>query len=565
MDARTASSRVRTGRRESRSPWVPAGLLGLALVLYVFPLTLDIPLVDPDEGLHAAIAQEMVERGDWVTPRLFGQPFLDKPVLFFWAQALSLDLLGMRVAAVRLPGLAFGLLGCLTTALLGGALAGRRVGVTSGVFYATMLLPMSLAQAAVHDVALVPWTNLMMLFLWRACLRSGWGGALGQAVLAGVFIGLAGLTKGLVGVALIGIPFAVVLTWERRLDHRMVVVGVSALAVGIAIAAPWYAAMARIEPGYLRYFFIDRHLLGFATTTQIHGNRPWWYYLPIIAGGAWPWILYLGFATPSRVPAVARPALRLLWVWVVVGLGLLSVAGSKLVTYVLPVLPAVAILAAWAWDQWVETSSEEAPRDRGASAIVWSHSVLGLAVVVAAVVFVRVRYDLRVPVALGATMIGLVVTYAVGLRAWRSGHRRQTLTAFVAAVAVMFVGIMTSVFPAVAADLSARDLSRFLNGRGALPPQVWMVDERIGSVIFYLRPALRAGLEPGRFDRVPFGAVPARLAAAPADAMVVVAARDVSRLAPESLIRAVPFEQAGRYRVYTAGDLRTHLRGGSDR
>jgi 4-amino-4-deoxy-L-arabinose transferase-like glycosyltransferase len=211
MSAGAAFPGGRTDRVGRRVSWITAGLLALALILYVFPLTLDIPLVDPDEGLHAAIAQEMVERGDWLTPRLLGQPFLDKPVLFFWAQAMSLDLLGMREAAVRLPGLAFGLLGCLTTGLLGAVLAGGRVGVTSGVFYATMLLPMGLDQAAVHDVALVPWTNLLMLFLWRAQLRSDWAGTLRQAAVAGVFVGLAVLTKGFVGVVLVGVPFAITL------------------------------------------------------------------------------------------------------------------------------------------------------------------------------------------------------------------------------------------------------------------------------------------------------------------------------------------------------------------
>ena len=68
-----------------------------------------IPLVDPDEGLHASVAQEMVERGDWIVPRMLHQPFLDKPILYFWAVALSLKAFGMSEAAVRLPGLLFGI------------------------------------------------------------------------------------------------------------------------------------------------------------------------------------------------------------------------------------------------------------------------------------------------------------------------------------------------------------------------------------------------------------------------------------------------------------------------
>src|SRR3954469_20486211 len=88
----------------------------LALALLVAPLVASAPLFDPDEGLHAAIAQEMVLRGDYVTPTFLGEPFLDKPILFFWAEAVSLRLFGDSEFAVRLPTLLFGLLGMATVA-----------------------------------------------------------------------------------------------------------------------------------------------------------------------------------------------------------------------------------------------------------------------------------------------------------------------------------------------------------------------------------------------------------------------------------------------------------------
>ena len=97
----------------------------VALVLVLAPLVASAPLFDPDEGLHAAIAQEMVRRGDYVTPTFLGEPFLDKPILFFWAEAASLRLFGDTEAAVRLPPLLFGLAGMLSVALLGRALFGE--------------------------------------------------------------------------------------------------------------------------------------------------------------------------------------------------------------------------------------------------------------------------------------------------------------------------------------------------------------------------------------------------------------------------------------------------------
>src|SRR6185369_11286398 len=106
----------------------------VALALVVAPLAANPPLFDPDEGLHAAIAQEMVLRGDYVTP-----PFLGKPILFFWAEAASLRALGDREAAVRLPPLLFGLLGMLGVAALGRALFDETTGLIAGSVYGTML------------------------------------------------------------------------------------------------------------------------------------------------------------------------------------------------------------------------------------------------------------------------------------------------------------------------------------------------------------------------------------------------------------------------------------------
>src|SRR3982750_758615 len=127
----------------------------VVFALSILPLLVRAPLVDPDEGLHAAIAQEMVLRHDYVTPTFLGEPFLDKPVLFFWTEAFSLRVFGMHEAAVRVPPLGFGVLGMLTVALLGTAMFGTTVGLASGLVYGTMLLPVAMSNVAVHDIALV--------------------------------------------------------------------------------------------------------------------------------------------------------------------------------------------------------------------------------------------------------------------------------------------------------------------------------------------------------------------------------------------------------------------------
>lgn len=310
----------------------------IAALLYLAPLLLDAPLTDPDEGLHAVISQEMVERGDLVVPRFLGRAFLDKPILFFWAQAASIRAFGANTLAARLPGILFALLGIATTGWLARTLFDGRIGWIAAACYATMVLPFLLAQAPVHDIALVPFTNVALGFLWGARRHAGFG--LRDCLLAGVVLGLSILTKGFEGVAIVGVGYGAYLLFTRALTWRLVAQGALVVGVAVAIALPWYLAMNAREPGYLRYYFVDRHLLGFATDTQRHNGQPWWFYLPLIIGGGLPWVLLIGLAGRKR------PPYTFLWTWLGTAVVLLTLSQSKAVTYVLPVMPAVAILAA---------------------------------------------------------------------------------------------------------------------------------------------------------------------------------------------------------------------------
>ena len=153
----------------------------------------------------------MNARGDYIVPRFLGEPFLDKPILFFWAQAASMRLLGETEAAARLPGLVFGMLGALTTGWLAAIVLRHRAGWIAAPLYATMLVPMALAEVPVHDIALVPFTTGAVLAFWRASRAASASVSLGWSLVAGVSLGLVVLTKGLPGVAIVGLAHGTVL------------------------------------------------------------------------------------------------------------------------------------------------------------------------------------------------------------------------------------------------------------------------------------------------------------------------------------------------------------------
>jgi len=466
---------------------------GLAAVFLMVPLIVSLPLLDPDEGLHAAIAQEMVIHHDYVTPTFLGEPFLDKPILFFWTEALSLRVFGMREIAVRIPPLVFGLLGMLAVVALARTLFDQQRALIAGIVYASMVLPLGVSQVAVHDVALVPFMCGAAICLFHAA-RSPHAARWGIAI--GLCLGSSILTKGLVGVVFAGI-FGLCLAAADRGSFRRIA---TALAVGIAlaavVAAPWYIAMERAHPGYLHYYFVERHVRAYLTPTQPHAGRPWWYYAPIVIGGTLPWTGFLVAAVRAAWRDRARILPLLLIAWAAIGLVFLSAGESKLITYVLPVFPALAIVVA----DYLVTAWRPREAWRWAAAVYLLFAVLLPPVAAAALhrVFAPSGNAAFLTAALASA-----VTLIAAADAWRARTLPRFMTSAAAATALSFSILMILVAPRMAAWMTSRDLARVLNEQGTLPSRVLIVGERVGSLVFYLSDPLRQEANANRITNVP--------------------------------------------------------------
>ena len=518
----------------------------LAAIMFVFPLTISFPLLDPDEGLHASIAQEMAEQGNWTMPEFLGRPFLDKPIFYFWVQAASLWWFGPSEAAVRLPGLMFGLLGAITTGLLGGRMCGRTTGLIAGILYGTTILPTAMAQAASHDVALIPWVNLAILLLWEAERAVARRAAVCCVLGAGVFLGLALLTKGLLGAAVVGLAYGSYLLVTWRISLVILWRGTAVLIIAALVAAPWYALVETQNPGYLRYFLLERHVMGFATGSQPHGDEPWWYYLPVLLGGGLPWISYLPIVVQD---AWARRrgagAVSLLWSWLIGWTLLMLLAGSKLATYVWPVFPAIAVLAATAWTKRIDGTLGAAARRSFARTFVWS-SWSGPIVLPAAVGALQVAFGVRFAWPAWLCVAIVAALAPLPLIPWRAGRWHAALAAAALSLAAQFTAVMTMVLPPVAARFSARDLAQHFNRLGHLPPRLLIVEGRIGSLMFYLSPQLRAGLTADRLQQWAAKELPPLQ---PGDVLAV-PERKIAGLREYRFFDDSPYESVGSYRLY---------------
>jgi 4-amino-4-deoxy-L-arabinose transferase-like glycosyltransferase len=312
----------------------------LAYFLYFFRLG-GAGLVGPDEPRYAWIGRAMAESGDWVTPRLWGSPWFEKPALLYW----------MTGAAFRL-GLGPDLAPRLPVALASVAFLAfywwilRREFGCRVAWMATAILGTSVAWFGASQVG-VPDLPLTATFSAAMLLALPWIGKRDGRFLpaASALLGAAALAKGLVPLALAA-PLALRIGWARDLLRPR------ALLPFFAVAAPWYVLCYwRNGQAFLDEFFV-RHHLGRFTSGELQHIRPWWFYLAMLPLLLLPWM-------PLLVPALANrgwrePRRRFLAVWVVFGLALFSASTNKLPGYVLPLVPALAALAAIALDEMAD-------------------------------------------------------------------------------------------------------------------------------------------------------------------------------------------------------------------
>ena len=564
-----------------------AGLIAVAALGLICPLLAAprVPLVDPDEGLHAAIAQEMVERGDWLVPRLFGEPYFERPIFYFWAIAASLKLFGDSEMAVRLPGLLFGMAGTLTTAAVAWRLLGRRTGLVAGVFYASMILPLALVQMPAHDVALVPWVNLALLCFWESEgeRRKDEGGRMKDegpfrlspfafrlsawAAAAGVLLGLAILTKGLVGVALVGVAYGGYLVVSRRLRVVHCFRAALALVIAAAVASSWYLAVEHANPGFLRYYFFERHVLGYFTESQPHGAAPWWYYLPVLLVGGLPWVGYVPVLARDALarwrggePPVAdvcgrRPVLFVAC-WFIGCTLFLTASHSKLITYIWPVFPALAILSAIVWVRRIDGHVCDAAR-RWMAVVVWSTCLAGPFALPATFAVTQIALPTHFSRIAWAAAIAAALTTLAPLWAWQRGRMRLTVGLAATTVCCQLGVLLLCALPQVATALSGRDLAEYFNRSGKVPSRVFFAQERVGSVVFYLDRNLRSQLASNQIVNQDID-FPLVTAAESTDEWIAIPARHLHTAEGDYKLSEVPFEQAGHFRLYRRSDLEPH-------
>jgi 4-amino-4-deoxy-L-arabinose transferase-like glycosyltransferase len=307
-------------------------------------------ITDSDEAFYAESAREMVASGDWLTPHYNYEPRWQKPVLYYWLTSATYLVTGPTEFGARLWAALAGLGLVLVTAAAGRRWYDESTGLLAGAIVATNFGYFTIARMALPDL---PLTFFITLAIWAALvstLESERSPRL-FVLLAALGLGLGFLMKGPVGVIIPLIVIVPVLALERRsiaLTPSDLVLG---FGVFVAVALPWYAAMWITHGNaYLQSFFVGDNFERFATD-RFNDPRPWWFYLPVVAGGLLPWtplaLTWLGPITAflRRRREVHTIDLRLM-MWAALPLIFYTLSVGKQPRYVLPVLPPLALLLA---------------------------------------------------------------------------------------------------------------------------------------------------------------------------------------------------------------------------
>ncbi len=480
----SATSSSDSSTRWSVSHSMVAFLVLLVVCCGMLASNLSYPLIEPDESRYVQVAMEMVETGDWVTPKLNGVAYLDKPPLLYWMTATSMSVLGVNETASRLPTVFAAMLTVLMCFLVGQRLVGSRAAWCGSI---SLLLCGGFVLAGrfvVMDALLTCCTTICFLagYLAIANDRVNWRWWL----LASVACGFGVLTKGPVALVLC-VPPLFAIQWISSDKRALRLSHWAALgALTVLMSAPWFVAVSNANPDFVSHFFLKHNLSRFAS--GFNHVQPFWFYIPVVFAGMFPAsmllptlaVFLLGRSEAYRQHRTKDLGfLVVAAVWVV---GFFSLSSSKLPTYILPALPLLSLLLGSMFEHCVirpvmanDITSYLTAFPRRASAI-----AISMGLVAAVVNWQLLESSTLLPIAAFAVFVvaGLVLA-----RFWKrditSSVTGWGYTAAVSSAVVLFV--FSSLVPAISNARSILKQAATAHNQDASRPVIYFGRESYGA------------------------------------------------------------------------------------
>jgi 4-amino-4-deoxy-L-arabinose transferase-like glycosyltransferase len=500
-------------------------LLFIAITAFYFWGLGSFPLVGPDEPRYAEVAREMLARRDFITPTLGGLPWFEKPPLLYWMMMLGYRVFGVNEYAARLGPAICGLATAVFVYWIGKAISEPEgdvddrpnIGPWSALAWLSSLGAIGLSRGATFDIVLTMTITgaLACFFVSETRTRPSHVGVRSMNWLHlgfYLFAGLSLLAKGLIGFVIIfgvvGAYFMLRREWPRK---SFLVSFVWGMPAALLLAGVWYGPMiARHGSRFIDQFIIQHHFARFVSN-KFHHPAPFYFYLPVLIGLALPWVIALGagllstrrwnWRGGSSLDRVRVFAL----VWLLVPLVFFSFSGSKLAAYILPVLPAVAILVGERIDCFCR-------QGRGEKVLRLTGGLL-IVMAAAATVYTHKNSGLSLSTSLAALLLVVVGAFVL----LRPQEPRGSFIAISVAVFLSAIVGVKVVGPPVAGRQSTRDLLAAAASRGYSNTPVVQLHTIERSAEFYAagRITYQSDGEPVKFEGAAQVAEAARFAGGP--------------------------------------------------
>lgn len=341
---------MRAYSQSTYSWWIDISLLFIFLAGLFFLLLGLRPLFVPDEGRYAEIAREMISSGEYITPYLNGIKYFEKPILFYWLEAASIKLLGLNLWAIRGVNASLSMMLCLFTYYTGRQLFDRLTGLLSAFILSTSLLFFMMTQMISLDLPVTVFLSMSLYTFILGANHTISGKCHYYFCFSAIFSALAVLTKGLIGIVF---PIAIISTWLLLTPKRAYLNRLSLIiyiALFLVVTVPWHLVVSLENPEFAYFYFIEQQILRYSTLGVGH-YQPFWFFIPCLLIGFFPWIVFLPQAIyqayPRSVQALATHKKELFFLlWIAIIFIFFSFSKSKLIPYILPLFPPLALLTA---------------------------------------------------------------------------------------------------------------------------------------------------------------------------------------------------------------------------
>ncbi|MFH1491703.1 MAG: phospholipid carrier-dependent glycosyltransferase [Pseudomonadota bacterium] len=317
----------------------------LFLMLYLVPLGAR-PLMIPDETRYGEIPREMIATGDWIVPRLNGVRYFEKPVMGYWLNAGAIMLFGENAFAVRFPSaLSVGISALILFLLVRRFGGGTLTGLLTALVYITFLEVYAVGTFSVLDSLLSLFITGAVGFFFFAYREENPAKMNVFLVLSGLSAGLAFLTKGFLAFALPLMAIAPFMIWEGRWKRMLRLCWIP-LITAFLVSLPWAVMMHLREPDFWKFFIWNEHIRRFMTDGAQH-KEAWWYFILLLPGAALPWtVLFPSAISGLKRRHVKNSVIRFAACWFIFPFLFFSASSGKLLTYILPCFPPLAVLTA---------------------------------------------------------------------------------------------------------------------------------------------------------------------------------------------------------------------------